>query len=493
MTKNLLTLAICSALLSACGGSDNSGTTQPDTVISNSSTGNTSANSPADSDNAPQQTPGGENTSEEATQNTTPAPTPVASQDPSADQNTTTNISPADDSTDNADTTDNTDVSDSGTTDNSASDDGDASETQEPEILNPPSGLLNTAQPVFRWRAVANADAYKIVVKDADGNGYARSLDPVSASCQTGEGLCEATTDLAYYDNDLDWHVESTIDGAPGPNSETFSITTPVSEDLMPIKSNVSDCEAWASIAYGKYVVLNNSWNSRAMNRQDWSQLINVTENANGSITPAWSYDWLGQFDGGEIDVKAYPEVLYGPKLGTHVSGTREETGLPAKVTVLPEFVVTYDYSETGNAERNVAIESFFHDSDDIRGPCHDETEGGDNRVYEMMIWVNNPTIRTPGKLALTGVMVDNQLWNVYIKPDSNKHYIAFTAQNPTTRGTLNYKRFVEWTSNWTTENAESLEIDALNPEFYMGAIEIGTEMWWGDGTFTLNEFNVTF
>ena len=71
--------------------------------------------------------------------------------------------------------------------------------------------------------------------------------------------------------------------------------------------------------------------------------------------------------------------------------------------------------------------------------------------------------------------------------------YIAFTAQNPTTRGTLNYKRFVEWTSRWTTENAELLEIDALNPEFYMGAIEIGTEMWWGDGTFTLNEFNVTF
>jgi hypothetical protein len=355
--------------------------------------------------------------------------------------------------------------------------------------INVVSGLLDTAQPQFEWPAVANAEQYKIVVQDADGNGYARTLDPLTANCQTGEGICSASTNMAYYDNDLSWYVESTVDGAAGPTSDSIAITTPLSPDLMPIKSNTSDCEAWASVAYDKYVVLNNSWNSDSMTDQSWTQLINVTENANGSITPSWSYDWLDQFDGDEIEVKAYPEVLYGPKLGTHVSGTKEETGLPERVADLPEFVVTYDYSETGNAERNVALESFFHDSEDIRGPC-DEV---DNRVYEMMIWVNNPSIRTPGQLALTGVMVDNQLWNVYIKPNSNKHYIAFTAQNPTTSGTLNWNRFVEWTANWTAENATERQIDVLQPDFYMGAIEMGTEMWWGEGTFTINEFNVTF
>ena len=108
------------------------------------------------------------------------------------------------------------------------------------------------------------------------------------------------------------------------------------------------------------------------------------------------------------------------------------------------------------------------------------------------MIWVNNPTIRTPGDLALTGVMVDDKLWNVYIKPRSNKQYIAFTAQTPTTSGTINWKRFVDWTEQWTAENADALEIDKLDPDFCMGAIEIGTEMWWGQGTFTLNKFEVT-
>ena len=389
-----------------------------------------------------------------------------------------------------------TDTQDSDAEGGTTPDDGDTdtSNSQDNEITGsdgatPPVGLLSTAQPTFVWPAVANAEQYKIVVSDAGGSGYARALDPMAANCQTGTGTCSAMTNLAYHDNDLSWHVESTVNGAPGPTSQSYSITTPLSENLQPIKSNVGGCEGWASVAYGKYVVLNNSWNSRSINDPNWFQLINVTENANGTITPAWAYDWRGQFDGDEIAVKAYPEVLYGPKLGTHVSGTKEETGLPEKVRDLPEFVVSYDYSETGNAERNVALESFFHDSDDIRGPC-DEV---DNRVYEMMIWVNNPSIRTPGKLALTGVMVDNQLWNVYIKPDSNKHYIAFTAQNPTTSGTLNWKRFVEWTRDWTAANAEERRINVLEPDYYMGAIEIGTEMWWGEGTFTLNKFEVTF
>ena len=236
MTKNLLTIAICSALLSACGGSgsDNPSTAQPESV----SPENTVTNS-TDGENTVAETPADQNTGQEAAENTTdiplqdpPSEESTDASDPQTDEN---NSSPAE----LPESTESTDNDVSGDTTN---------ETPEPVNIDPPSGLLNTAQPVFRWRAVANADAYKIVVRDADGSGYARSLDPVAAGCQTGEGVCEATTGLAYYDNDLTWYVESTLDGAPGPDSETISITTPLSENLMPIKSNVSDCEALSLI-----------------------------------------------------------------------------------------------------------------------------------------------------------------------------------------------------------------------------------------------------
>ena len=351
-----------------------------------------------------------------------------------------------------------------------------------------PTGLISTGTPTFQWTAI-NADLYRIVVSDSSGNGYTSEVDPISAGCQTGTGVCEHTPALAYFDNHLSWVVQPVIDGDNGTLSNRLSITTPFSADIQPILSNEGSCEAWASVAYDNFVVLNNSWNSRTMNRTDWTQKISVSEDINGVIKPTWHYDWLGRYDGGEIEVKAYPEVLYGSKLGTHVSGTKAETGLPETVKNLPEFTVRYTYSETGTAERNVALESFFHDSCDIAGPCDDI----DNRSYEMMIWVNNPTIRTPGKLALTGVSIDNQLWNVYIKPDSNKHYIAFTAQTPSTTGVLHWNRFVEWTQNWTRDNSESLGINILSEDFCMGAIELGTELWWGKGSFTLDEFEITY
>ena len=508
MNKHLLAVALSAAFVTACGGSD-SGSVVAAPVSGGSSqtgvasevgsgevgSGETESNTDAlIAEDAAEASNTSEGVSVEDAAETTDTPEVVVVQD-TAQTTDTSAVVVVEETTDTSEVV--VDEDTAGTTGSAVAEDpvqvtdtiDNNNEEADAFAVPPPQGLLATAQPTFSWPAVANAEQYKIVVKDAGGSGYERTLDPMAANCQTGEGTCSATTSLAYHDNDLTWHVESTVDGASGPVSDSYNITTPLSENLQPIKSSDGGCEAWASVAYGKYVVLNNSWNSRSINDPNWSQLINVTENANGTISPAWAYDWRGQFDGDEIEVKAYPEVLYGPKLGTHVSGTKEETGLPEQVSQLPEFVVSYDYSETGNAERNVALESFFHDSDDIRGPCDDH----DNRVYEMMIWVNNPSIRTPGKLALTGVMVDNQLWNVYIKPDSNKHYIAFTAQNPTTSGTLNWKRFVDWTRDWTAANAEERQIDVLDPSFYMGAIEIGTEMWWGEGTFTLNKFEVTF
>lgn len=355
-----------------------------------------------------------------------------------------------------------------------------------------PSGELNTARPEFRWPSVDEAEQYRIVVKDADGNGYERVLDEADANCKTAEDSCGATTSLAYFDNDLTWFVESTVNGVAGPTSGALGITTPVSPRMQPIKSNTGVCEGWAAVAYGKYAALNNTWNSKSLNSDNWSQVMQITENVDGSVQSSWVYDWLGKNDAGkrgQFEVKAYPQVFYGPKLGTHVSGSKEETGLPELVRDLPEFKVAYSFTETDTrAERNVALESFFHDSCRIQGPC-DEV---DNRAYEMMIWVSNPARRTPGDLARTGVLIDNNKWNVYIKPRSNKQYIAFTAQTPSTSGVLDWKSFVDWTVQWTGENAEVHGINKLELDYCMAAIEMGAEIWWGQGTFTVNRFEVT-
>ena len=148
------------------------------------------------------------------------------------------------------------------------------------------------------------------------------------------------------------------------------------------------------------------------MFRDDWQQSVSIDRLADGNTEVVIEYDWLAQNDGDEFAVKSYPQIVYGNKLGAHVSGSKAELGLPETVSNLQEFRIDYSYTETGNAERNLAFESFFHTDCDIGGPNFED----DDREYEMMVWIANPSIRTPGTIrAETGVMIDNQLWDVWI------------------------------------------------------------------------------
>ncbi len=348
------------------------------------------------------------------------------------------------------------------------------------------AGTLDTATPEFQWSATDGADAYQIVLTDPGDNQI--TYDAGTEACAGTS--CSTTPTVAFHNNTLNWRVDALSGGQVLQSSASGSYTTPLSLALTPETSNPSVCDIWPSIAYDNFIVLDNIWNNRQVNSDQWMQNIAASQSAEGGTIASWTYDWLAESDGDRSAVKAYPEIIYGNKLGTHVSGSKEQTGLPETVNNLPEFTVEFAYSETldGSVERNVALESFFHDSCDITGPC----DLDDNRAYEMMVWVNNPESNRPGDLAVSGVMIDNRLWDVYIKPRSDKKYIAFTAQTPITEGTLQWNRFVEWTMQWTAANADSLNINALTSGLCMAAIEMGTELWWGKGSFTLDKYKIT-
>lgn len=240
---------------------------------------------------------------------------------------------------------------------------------------------------------------------------------------------------------------------------------------------NTRWCQPWAEISYDDYVLQNNTWNSGDVYSNNWSQCIELTGGP-GNYVAKWDYNWLDKDEGNDFSVKSYPQVFYGRKTAGSQSGTPEKLGLPAKVYELPDYKVRYRYSETGNAERNVALESFFHTS------CEAEEW---NKQFEMMIWVNKPVIKTPGT-KVTEATIDGKVWDVYINPALTWGYIAFVEQNPSTQGWLDWNKFVEW----TRFQGPSYGVWAVGNNTCMGAIEIGTETFWGNGTFTLHEFRVT-
>ncbi len=239
---------------------------------------------------------------------------------------------------------------------------------------------------------------------------------------------------------------------------------------------NTRWCQPWAEISYGDYVLQNNTWNSGDVYFNHWSQCIELTGGP-GNYVAKWDYNWLDKDEGNDFSVKSYPQVFYGRKTANSQSGTPAKLGLPVNVNNAPDYKVRYRYSETGNAERNVALESFFHTS------CEAEEW---NKHFEMMVWVNKPVIKTPG-LKVTETTIDGKVWDVYINPNLTWGYVAFVEQIPSTQGWLDWNKFVDWTrfqgpryGVWDVGNT------------CMGAIEIGTETFWGNGTFTLHEFQVT-
>jgi len=259
-------------------------------------------------------------------------------------------------------------------------------------------------------------------------------------------------------------------------NNRTCVVTGATATRNQPLL-NQRSCINWLEIGYGNYRLQNNVWNFSAVFNDNWSQCIELGGSP-GNYVAKWDYNWLPRNQGQEFAVKSYPQVYYGRKTRYNISGSVAETGLPQSINNLSRYRVQYDYSETGIVERNVALESFFHTS------CEAEEN---NKQFEMMVWVGVPNIRTPGTQVTTAT-VDGQGWDVFVNTDLPWGYVAFVAQNPSNRGTLDWNAFVDWSRNV----GPAFGVPAVGRNTCMGAIEMGTETFWGTGTFTLNRFQVT-
>jgi len=222
-------------------------------------------------------------------------------------------------------------------------------------------------------------------------------------------------------------------------------------------------CVPWMEISYGNHLNLqNNTWNDSGVFTDNWSQCITLN-GTTGNYIASWDYNWLNRSEGEEFSVKSYPQV--------------SETGLPASIKDLPQITVDFTYTETGNAERNVALESFLHTS------CEAEE---DNKFFEMMVWVASPSIRTPGTLVTTA-QIDGRNWSVYTNPQLSWGYVAFVSDRQLNEGTLNWNAFIDW----SRLQGPAFGVPPTGDNTCLGAIELGTETFWGNGSFSLEQFDI--
>lgn len=279
------------------------------------------------------------------------------------------------------------------------------------------------------------------------------------------------------------------------------------------------------NLKFGDFILASNPWNFCASSFKDWKQCISV-DGSSGAVKPRWDYDWgqENQVNGDVWLVKSYPEVIYGIKSPSEFSGstlteTPNETGLPAKVSELPFYEISYAFSSQEfdthskpvnpgtvnerrvNGERNVAVEAFFHE---LGGDCDPNSlirnGQSSNQRFEIMVWLDAGPERLPAapRDYITTQTLDGIAYDIYTK-SSDREYIAFVSTTPTTRGQLNWNTFVKWTSDnahrvnelFGTESNPASDTVKLQDDWCMANILLGTEIWWGAGYFQLDDWTI--
>jgi hypothetical protein len=279
---------------------------------------------------------------------------------------------------------------------------------------------------------------------------------------------------------------------------------------------NCPQLQYHGQLKFGDFMLSTNAWNFCASSLPDWEQCVSVSD-AGGDIKPRWDYDWGNESDvnGAVWLVKSYPEIIYGIKSpgeysGTSLTDAKVQTGLPARVKDLPYYKIDYTFSSEEyptrskpfgntilNGERNVAIESFFHELD---ADCSPESlirnSSTSNQRYEIMVWLDSGAERLPAgpNDYVTTKTLDGVDYDIYTKP-SDREYIAFVSKSPQPSGSINWTTFIEWTRDYAHRVNEEFGTGSntvrLEDDWCLANILLGTEIWWGNGYFQADEWTI--
>ena len=391
--------------------------------------------------------------------------------------------------------------------------------------------LINDTPSLPQTPAQAPPTGVDSTCVDSDGDGYgwnaatlSTCLISAAGPLDDGNNADSEPTDTGPSDDNVSGSPDS---GAPAPAPTPVSGGTTFTSTFAPIGNVAADqCLTRqdaltgnypGAITAGDFILSINAWNFGAAGSYPWEQCVFAN---NGGL--GWTYDWGPGGGSGDFFVRSYPELIFGVKSGGEISGSsaREGTGLPERVDQLPLITIDYDFTSNQNGparpadasanprfpngttifgERNIAIESFFHPSD-ANGNCPASVvqrgSGQTNHTFELMVWIDSGAERLPAgpNGFVTTVNLDGATYDVYTK-DNDLKYIAFVRTSASLSGSLNWSSFIEW----TRDNAHRVSsrfgaiTDAvqLQDDWCLANILVGNEIWWGEGDFTINQWQV--
>ncbi len=353
--------------------------------------------------------------------------------------------------------------------------------------------------------------------------------DAASGTSDGGQSSNDSTGNDTTADNSSSTGDRNTNAGAFESDNTGGSVlrrSTLSSSGQQNICTTASNQNNFSDTRVGDFILHNNAWRPwRAFPGYEWEQCIHT--NTNDSLV-GWNYDWGPGQTGingspsasGDFYVRSYPELIYGVKDEFRTSAPQSVTGLPIKLSALPNITIDYSYDgpqfgesrtvdasnnarfqngSTISGERNVAVETFMYNADSA-GNCSEgivTRNGGSNHTYEVMVWLDAGAERLPAGPSdfVADLNIRGDAYKVYTKA-SDPRYIAFVAQNPQTTGTIFWNDYIDW----ARENAHQVQQRfgarsnsvQIQDDWCVANIIVGTEIFWGAGNIDIYDWTIT-
>ncbi|GLV54061.1 hypothetical protein KDH_09100 [Dictyobacter sp. S3.2.2.5] len=238
------------------------------------------------------------------------------------------------------------------------------------------------------------------------------------------------------------------------------------------------------TINFGKYFIQNNEWGNQY---NGWgSGYQSISHDSSQNSTGAWSasFNWSNVLSDDAWHIKAWPSIVDGWQWGTWSNNT----DLPVKLWDNKDITTSWHFSPNGGSSyrADVAYDLWIHNLDvDSYWPTD-----------EVMIW---PWYTDEDTGARSGTYVgtlyaNGANWDLYKSWNASSQspyggwtFWKFIRQDKTTQlDNLNIKDFMMYLQ-WSLPNASDRISNALS----LTSIQAGSEIWYGNGTFSTDYYSV--
>jgi len=240
------------------------------------------------------------------------------------------------------------------------------------------------------------------------------------------------------------------------------SLTAASAASAAPAAPAAQTCEAFGTIALGKYYVNNNLWGQDSgQGRQcAWDTYRN-------GDTIGWGTEW--EWSGAAHEVKSFTSTV----LGWHWGWRSDATELPVRLSDNRPVRTSWRYAVSADpGTMNVAYDLWLHDR------VAEDWE--DQPTDEVMIW----TYRSGGAGPLgqkTGtVRIGGATWDLY-QGDIGWKVHSFVRTSNTTSVDLDLNDFLR----------ALRDRGSVGPEKYLSSVEAGTEVFTGKGRLDTSAYSV--